>query len=106
MDLGVVHDAHHGFQFALGDVEYPAHVIFHVVARNSMFRHRGGSRDDRRMGRICLVRRRERGYAVSTQSCPLSPGRNSRPYTPTRAKDVKNPATTSLPDSGPRLYII
>ena len=80
VDLGIVHDAHHGLEFALGYVEYAAHVVLHVFARDGVFGHCGCRRDNRRVGRICVLRRRERGYAVSAQRGPLSPRRKSRPY--------------------------
>src|SRR5438270_13872921 len=47
--LRVVHDAHHGFQAPLGNVEDPAHVVLHVVARDGMRRERCGRSRNRGM---------------------------------------------------------
>ena len=34
--LGIVHDGHHRFHAAVGDVKHPAHVIFHVIASDEV----------------------------------------------------------------------
>ncbi len=37
--LGVIHDGHHGFQAAFGNIEDTAHVILDVVARYEIRRY-------------------------------------------------------------------
>ena len=41
VDLSVIDNGHHGFDAALGDVKDTAHVIFHVIARDKVWRQSG-----------------------------------------------------------------
>ena len=56
VDLGVVHDGHHGFDAALRDLEDAAKVIFHVIAGDTVGRERSSGRGDGRMRRMAVGR--------------------------------------------------
>ena len=59
VNLGVINDAHHCFEAALGNVKDASHVDLYVVARDGVERQGGGCCGDRRMpgyGRFCLSR--------------------------------------------------
>ena len=47
--LGIIHDAHHGFETPLGDVKDAAHVVLHVLARDGVRRERRGGGGNGRM---------------------------------------------------------
>lgn len=64
VDLGVVDDAHHGFELAVWNIKDAAHVIFDVVAGDGMRRKSGGTGDDGNGRDVYPVRRSGcRGYA-------------------------------------------
>ena len=73
VDLRIVHDGHHRFQAALGNVEDPAHIKFHVFAGDGVL---GQSRSNRRDGtvrrKIQIFRRRIECDPVCGQGGPLS----------------------------------
>jgi len=46
VNLGVIDDAHHRFEAALGNVKDASHVYLHVIARDGVGRERGGRRGD------------------------------------------------------------
>jgi hypothetical protein len=47
VNLGVIDDAHHRFDLALGNVEHALHVVLHVLPSDRMGRQRRRRGDDR-----------------------------------------------------------
>ena len=54
MDLGIIHDGHHGFEAAFGDIKDAAHVVFHVVAGDGEGGESSGGRGDGGIRRIAV----------------------------------------------------
>ena len=96
--LGVVDDAHHGFELALGNIEHAAHVILHLVARDGVRRQGRRGRGDRAVRGIRVVRRRRRSYPVCAQNFPCPAGPRGPALTPSKPlRCVKAQRTTRTP---------